>query len=173
MSVFFKDPMMEERQLLYWKAMRDRCSINEWVYACDQAMERETFHTVPLPAVMMPYCLEYRAERRRQWLEHVAERHRLLSQGEEPSRDPAFPGTEKERKAVIAQQAEQQRAILEAKWATLEAQGQQAGPKPYRKLGPEDLRYIPTEDPAKARARAMTLLAELRRDEESEHGPLH
>ena len=158
--------------LLYWNAMRDRISINEWEYAVEEAMAKETFHKVPLPATMMPYCLEYREERRRQWLLRQHEQERLLLAAEDPSRDPSFPGTETERRAWAAKNAEVLRAKLEAKWAAAEAQGWR-GSKPYRALRPEELDYRPSEDPVKARQRAMSLLADLRREEEGSHGSLH
>lgn len=171
MEIFFRDKLTDEHELLYWDTMRDQCTIGEWEYACHKARGQHDFNAVPLPAKLRPFILEYRAERRRQWELHQLDQ-RLLAPQEEPSRDPAFRGTERERKAVAAAKAEQARAKLEAKWAAAEAQGQPL-PKPYRKLGAEDLRYLPTEDPAKARARALSLIAELRREEGGGHGPLH
>ena len=60
MSEFFCDELSEVRQRCYWQIMRERATLPEWQYACTQAMARETFHKVPLPAQLMEYVREYR-----------------------------------------------------------------------------------------------------------------
>ena len=60
MAEFFCDALTEQRQRSYWQIMRDRITIAEWQYACVEAMARETFHKVPLPAQLMEYVREYR-----------------------------------------------------------------------------------------------------------------
>ena len=60
MAEFFCDELSEMRQRSYWAIMRDRVTIAEWQYACVEAMARETFHKVPLPAQLMEYVREYR-----------------------------------------------------------------------------------------------------------------
>jgi hypothetical protein len=60
MGTMFSDDVTKPRQKLYWLAFRDTVVIEEWEYACMQAMQRETFHKVPLPAALMHYVREYR-----------------------------------------------------------------------------------------------------------------
>ena len=64
MGEFFSDELSELRQRSYWRLMEDKCSLAEWRYACTQAMARETFHKVPLPAQLLDYVQEYRAAQR-------------------------------------------------------------------------------------------------------------
>ena len=61
MGEFFGDELSELRQRMYWEICRDRLVIEEWEYACLQAMARETFHKVPLPAQLLDYVREYRS----------------------------------------------------------------------------------------------------------------
>ncbi len=96
LEVFFRDPLTEEHELLYWDTMRELCTIEEWLYACEQIRSRHDFHMVPLPAVMLTYADAYRAE--------ANARRDRQQQGRqldvpEPSRDPNFHGTEAERRA--------------------------------------------------------------------------
>ena len=60
MIEMFQDEMNEVRQRSYWQIMRDHVTLAEWQYACTQAMARETFYKVPLPAHMTEYVREYR-----------------------------------------------------------------------------------------------------------------
>lgn len=60
MGEFFCDELSEVRQRSYWEIMRERVTLAEWQYACREAMARETFHKVPLPAQLMDYVREYR-----------------------------------------------------------------------------------------------------------------
>lgn len=64
MALIFSDELSKERQKLYWALLCDQITIEEWEYACQQAMGRETFHKVPLPAQLMDYVQEYREARR-------------------------------------------------------------------------------------------------------------
>jgi hypothetical protein len=87
MSEFFADELSKVRQRTYWQHF-EACTIEEWEYACDQAMQRETFHKVPLTASLMPYVKEYREaqrddERRR---ERNQQAQRLL---DAPAQQPA------------------------------------------------------------------------------------
>jgi len=89
---FFCDPLSDVRQRLYWEVFLERCTLAEWHWACISAMSRETFHKVPLPAVLFEYIKEYRkstyalrqeqgqAERRR--TEQKLLDQRILSQEE-------------------------------------------------------------------------------------------
>jgi hypothetical protein len=54
------EEVSERRQRLYWEFFRDGYSIDEWVYACNQAMWRESFPKIPMPAILREYMVEYR-----------------------------------------------------------------------------------------------------------------
>lgn len=63
MAELFQDVMNPERQKLYWMLFTEEhphVTIEAWEYACRQAMQRETFYKVPLPAHLMEYVREYR-----------------------------------------------------------------------------------------------------------------
>ena len=64
MSEYFSDVLSEGRQELYWEHLYPRISLEEWEYACYQAMDRETFHKVPLIEPLMEYVREYRTAQR-------------------------------------------------------------------------------------------------------------
>lgn len=64
MAALFCDPMADIRQRLYWQFFQDIATIEEWQYACHQAMTGETFYKVPLPAVLMDYIRQYRSHER-------------------------------------------------------------------------------------------------------------
>lgn len=78
MGIHFSDELTETRQRIYWEVLRDEIIIDEWEYAYRQAMFRETFHKVPLPAQLMDYVREYRqhqkdeATRQRRMVEEEA-----------------------------------------------------------------------------------------------------
>ena len=67
MGLLFSDEMTKPRQKLYWDLMQD-VTIEEWLYACEQAMRRETFHKVPLPAHLLDYVREYRKNTRQSFM---------------------------------------------------------------------------------------------------------
>lgn len=79
----------------YWDFFESRCTIDEWEAACEITLEREKFHAVPMPAVL----LEYATEIRRQWWKEA----------------------EEERKREEWQIAAEQRRIAAEKQALLEA----------------------------------------------------
>lgn len=64
MSAFFCDELSELRISTYWRLLSQKCTIQEWEYACTQAMLREEFHKIPLPAALLDYIREYRSSRR-------------------------------------------------------------------------------------------------------------
>jgi len=66
LAVFFSDQLEKERQRLYWALFRNEVSLPEWEYAAAQAMWRETFHKVPLPAVLMHFVQELRQRQERE-----------------------------------------------------------------------------------------------------------
>lgn len=71
--------MSEMRQRGYWGILSERLTIEEWEYGCLQAMERESFHKVPLPAVMLDYAREYRKARREQQARVARQRRQLMA----------------------------------------------------------------------------------------------
>ena len=122
LATMFSDEMTKERRELYWMALREDISIQEWEYACTQAIKRETFHNVPLPARLMEYAREYRTEQRRVWAARQRESQQYLPAGAERSHDPNFKGTEAERRAWAVAQYATVRAQLEARWDAMDAQ---------------------------------------------------
>ena len=60
MSLMFSDEMTIARQKLYWATLSGPLTIEEWEAACLQALTCETFHKVPLPAVLLSYAKQYR-----------------------------------------------------------------------------------------------------------------
>lgn len=64
MGEVFCDRLSEVRQRSYWRLLRDLCTLDEWRYACTQALLRETFHKVPVPAQLLDYVREYRRAQR-------------------------------------------------------------------------------------------------------------
>ena len=183
MGVMFCDDLTEPRQKLYWQTFRDRCEIDEWEYACHQAIARETFHKVPLPAQLMEYVQEYR---------HAQERQR--QQEGQCQAQIAYNLKEAERlmlEALPEWKAEQQRLREElAQRAAREQEEQRQSDKEYRewkaslsqedlrlfcllnpprekyvwrglKLAEEQLRYEPQGDPAEAKRKAREQLRQI------------
>ena len=64
LSELFSDAMSETRLELYWESLGHEVTLEEWQMACADARDRETFHKVPLPAVLWGYVEERRAQRR-------------------------------------------------------------------------------------------------------------
>jgi hypothetical protein len=60
MNTLFSDQMDATRLDLYWELLAPRVELEEWHYACYQAMLREGFHKVPLPDALLGYVREYR-----------------------------------------------------------------------------------------------------------------
>lgn len=60
---FFADTLTPLRQRVYWNIFQ-AVDIEAWESACMQAMATETFHKVPLPAVLMAHVHAYLAEQR-------------------------------------------------------------------------------------------------------------
>ena len=62
MGALFCDDPSFQRRLLYWDTLKDDCTIDEMDYAARQAMQRETFYKLPLPAHLLDYVREYRRQ---------------------------------------------------------------------------------------------------------------
>jgi hypothetical protein len=66
MSEFFGDELSEVRQRTYWRLLAPICTLQEWETVCLEAMGGETFHKVPLPAVLQGYLTRLRQARARE-----------------------------------------------------------------------------------------------------------
>ena len=165
MAEMFSDTMSELKQRGYWNLLHPRLTIEEWEYACTQAMTRETFHKVPLPAILIDYAMEHRQAARA--AEEAEHRHALEASRREAQAvrraleaSPEWQAEQKEQRA----REQQDRADYEAWLATLPRAVKitlglinPPNPKRWRPLGEDDLLYVPTEDPehAKGRLRAQ------------------
>src|SRR5437870_1731259 len=69
---YFCDAMTPSRMQSYWELLAWQVSLEEWDYACYQAMLQETFYKVPLVSVLLDYARNFRKEQRQ------AERQRQL-----------------------------------------------------------------------------------------------
>ena len=81
MGVMFSDELTKPRQQLYWDIFRTKMEIDQWEHICQQAMEYETFHKLPLPRTLWNYGEGFRQQaRQRQYhAEYEAERLRLIA----------------------------------------------------------------------------------------------
>jgi hypothetical protein len=79
MMVIFCDQMDHDRVAMYWQTLGPLLELDEWVYACRQAMLRETFYKVPLPGQLMDYVRELRQQRHEDARASV-QRQRLLAE---------------------------------------------------------------------------------------------
>ena len=182
MAAIFCDELSELRQLAYWDLLRDRIGLEEWQQACTAAMQGETFHKVPLPAILWGYVTAYRAEQRRQQEQrdqherdlarHIKEAERLAMEA-----SPAWQA-EQAKQHEQHEQAERQRQEEYQLWLeSLSYEDKvlyrimnphQEGSQPYRKLTEEELLYTPRGDADVAKRKARAQLQQLM--EEATHG---
>ena len=171
LGVMFSDELTQPRQKLYWELLCHEITIDEWEYACQQAMVRETFHKVPLPAQLMDYIREYRQEQARK-RHSIAETQRLALEA-----SPEWKAEQARKKAVQREQ-ERQRAEQEHQrqeeyhqWiASLSYSDKilfriinppRDGSQPFRRLTEEELLYTPQTDPAEAKRKARKQLQQI------------
>lgn len=88
MAIMFTDELSRQRQMLYWDEMHETVSIEEWEYACDEALRRHNFHKLPLPEQLRGYALEYRREKQQRQDRIDAEKRLLLNPPRQGSGDP-------------------------------------------------------------------------------------
>jgi hypothetical protein len=157
MGLMFGDELTKPRQLLYWELFRDKITIEEWEFATSQAMTKETFHKVPLPAALMEYVREHRRQQRAKILEeqcheHTASRQRLLEIRE---------------KQVDTGEIERLIASVFPEYPREEAERLLAREFPRRRvrLSEEELQYEPQTDPEIAKRKAREYLEHLRNEE--------
>ena len=164
MIEIFQDDMTELRQKLYWQLFADRHTIDEWEYACQQAMIRETFHKVPLPAQLMDYIREYRQEQAREHRSR-AEAQRLALEA-----SPEWKAEQAKKKAVQEAQERQRQEEYQQWIASLSSDDKilyriinppRDGSQPWRRLTEEELLYTPQTDPAEAKRKAREQLQQI------------
>ncbi len=154
MGLMFSDELTKPRQRLYWEVFRDTCTIDEWEYATHEAMLRETFHKVPLPAALLDYVKECRRKEREQRLqdqcaEGVKTRETLLQ-----IREELVP-------------SEEVRHLIASVFPEDAMQPRTPHRHPKIRLSDEDLRYEPTVDPEIAKQKAREQLRQLAEEEQS------
>jgi len=144
MAVMFSDEMSKERLRQYWQLFEDKVSIEEWEYAAEQAMLRETFHKVPLPAQLMDYVREYR-QKQKEW----------LAQAQRAQGSPTEQRLLQLRESLV--DPAEVRALIEK--ALPDYPGFDGVQRPARRwrFREEELTYTPQTDPEQAKA-------QLRRD---------
>jgi hypothetical protein len=144
LGVMFSDELSRPRQLLYWETFRDRITLEEWEYAASAAIQRETFHKVPLPAVLMQYVLEYRARQHQHQLDEERrerEHARLLAQAERLAREasPEWQAEQAKKRAEEEQLAQEYQTWLQQQPRdVLIAVGKLNPPNPARWLPLDD-----------------------------------
>ena len=176
MGVMFSDELTQPRQKLYWESFRDRVTVQEWEYACAEAIGRETFHKVPLPAHLWTYVEEYRqgqARRREQEERQQAEAARLLREAERVALE-ASPAWQAEQQALREESLKSQQGY-EAWKATLSPEDLRLfnllnPPRaPYIwqgvQLADAQLHYQPQGDPVEAKRKARAYLQHLMSEE--------
>lgn len=176
MAEMFSDEMSELKQRGYWQIMQDRLTIEEWEYACTQAITRETFHKVPLPAVLLDYAREQRkivtaAKEKQQLIEAQAARLALEATPAWQAREAERQAREKERRVAEAERQSQSQTWLETQpRSELIRLGLINPPNPSRWLPLEDesLDYEPREDPEHAKDRLRAQFRQLIETESTE-----
>jgi hypothetical protein len=148
MGALFSDELTELRQRSYWQLFSECVTTEEWEYACQEAMKRETFHKVPLPAQLMDYVREHRralrdAALQAQLAEDVRTRKRLLALGE-PLVDPA-----------------EIEALITSVWPEEKETPKYPRLPTHRHLTEEELHYEPQTDPEEAKRKARAQLRQL------------
>src|SRR5262245_26632136 len=142
MALMFSDEMGKDRMRQYWLLLQDKCTIEEWAYAAEQAMLRETFHKVPLPAQLMDYVREYR-QTQQAWLAQ-AER--------EAQRTPTARELLQIRERLV--DPEEIRRLITTALPDFPGVAGPEGERPRRvRWSPEELVYEPTVDPERAKAK--------------------
>lgn len=158
MSEYFSDTLSEGRIALYWQLLGPDISLEEWEYACRQAMLKETFHKVPLASHLMEYVREYRRAQREallqeQCAEGVRTRKRLLE-----LRDSLVDPAEVD--ALIASVWPDERPAIP----------KPIFPRPRLRSSLDDLHYEPTVDAETAQRKAREQLRQLMEQDHTREG---
>jgi len=161
MGVMFADDLTTPRQRLYWEVLKDMITIDEWEYACTSALRHETFHKVPLPAVLLTYvaaCREGEARRLADASRRQFEETMLIERAERLALEasPEWQAEQEKQRANAEQERADYQAWLDAQPRhVLIALGKINPPQPerWRRLSDDDLTYEPSEPPEVAKAR--------------------
>jgi hypothetical protein len=170
LGVMFSDELSKPRQRLYWEALKDVVTLEEWDYATMEAIRRETFHKVPLPGQLMTYIEEYRVSRRQHDKEREQAQRRTLEAAERLvlEADPVWQEAERRRKEDLRQMEEEAYKVLAKNlgpnWRDTDTHHQ----IPVR-LPDEGLHYTPSDDPARLRALALEKIEQLKAQLAREH----
>ena len=172
--MMFADELTEPRQRLYWQLFRDRVTIDEWEEACTQAMQRETFHKVPLPAALYGYIEASHREQTRQRVLEEAQQAEDLKRVATSDRlaleaSPAWRANQEARR-IENQRARQEWADFCGKqpyeWHV--EMGLVNPPRPPLQHLPEFYEYTPQGDPDAAKRKARAQLAQLLANQQEE-----
>ena len=155
MGEFFSDELSELRQRSYWRVMEGTCSLAEWRYACTQAMARETFHKVPLPAQLMDYVREYRRT--------LAGTNRQRDEMPDGSHTAAQLLQLRESLATSAEVA----ALIASVWPEEQERHHRPRLQTQRHLTEEELHFEPAVDAETAKRKAREQLRQLRDEEDA------
>lgn len=169
--------MHEVRQRAYWQLFADRITIDEWTYACEQAMIRETFHKVPLPAQLLDYVREYR-QQQAQIVYNLKEAERLaLEASPEWQAEQVEQARQRQEEERLRQEEEHQRQEEYQQWvASLSREDKILhhilnppcdGSTPFRRLTEEELLYTPQINPEQAKRKAREQLRHIMAEEKS------
>jgi len=159
------DELNDARMEGYWVTLGNKMSIDEFEGACRLAMERETFHKVPLPAVLIGYAQEYReaqALEAKRAERALAEQRRLALEA-----DPVWQAQERQRRIDAAmQEAENIAWRAQQSRETLIELGLLNPPNPNRWVGADhdDLTYTPSVDIAARKAQLRAQLDQLMKE---------
>lgn len=88
LGILFADEVTKDRQELYWRTLHGRITIDEWEYACNEAMIRQDFHKVPMPKVLLEYAMEYRRRVEALHAETAAQKRLALNPPRQGAGDP-------------------------------------------------------------------------------------
>jgi len=169
MATLFRDEVGPEVQRLYWELFQPSSTLDEWAYACEEAMRRETFHKLPLPARLWAYIDEYR---QRQARERDAEARRLemVAQQEREAARLQLEASPEWQAAQAARQREEDAADRRHRaWvASLSREDKilygllnPPNPSRWRPLTDGELEYRPQGDAAAAKAKARAQLKQI------------
>jgi len=161
MGVMFADDLTTPRQRLYWEVLKDMITIDEWEYACTAALRHETFHKVPLPAVLLTYvavCREEEARRAADVRRREFDEAMLIERAERLMLEasPEWQAEQEKQRAKEEEEHENYREwVAQQPRNILIALGKINPPQPerWRRLSDDDLTYEPSEPPEVAKAR--------------------
>ena len=169
MGTMFSDEVSTQRQALYWDAFRDRITIEEWEYACREAIAKVAFNKLPLPAVLLGYIHELHAKQRRR-AEEQAKQERLaasqLAQAERLALEasPEWQAAQRTQQAEAQAQREAYQAWLKTQPASIRIAlntWNPPNPSRWRPLSDDELAYEQRTDPVQEKEKLRQQLRQL------------